>query len=91
MMRLSMTAVLVLIPAFASAQQATVWYPNRNDPIQITANDVSVSDARHVAIFSGDVVVVQGETRLACSKAVARYHDMRSGNAGALDRIECEQ
>lgn len=79
---------------------------NSRDPIKIDADRLDVRDRESMAIFSGNVVAVQGKTTIRCSKMTIVY-DNRQGEgaarapaagaasgAGAGDsairRLECE-
>jgi lipopolysaccharide export system protein LptA len=46
---------------------------NRNDPIKIDANTLEVRDKEKVAVFKGNVVVVQGDTTLRCRELTVHY------------------
>jgi lipopolysaccharide export system protein LptA len=46
---------------------------NRNQPIHIEAATLEVRDKSKAATFTGDVVVVQGDTTLKCQKLVVFY------------------
>lgn len=50
---------------------------NRKDPVKIEANSLEVRDKEQVAVFSGNVVVVQGDTTMRCRELVVHYE----GNA----------
>lgn len=50
---------------------------NRKDPVKIAANSLEVRDKEKVAVFTGNVVVVQGDTTMRCRELVVHYE----GNA----------
>ena len=83
-------SVMALALAPAGAQAATVWRPDPDKPILIMAAKLSVSETRRVAIFSGDVRLTQGDTRLQCSLLRAHYIPGRRADQGRIDRVECE-
>jgi len=80
-------AVLVLaslaVPGLAAAEGPRAEKPqsfiqgtdnkNRDQPIHIESATLEVRDKSKTAIFSGDVVVVQGDTTLKCQKLVVFY------------------
>lgn len=50
---------------------------NRKDPVKIEANSLEVRDKEKLAIFRGNVVVVQGDTTMRCKELEVHYE----GNA----------
>lgn len=52
---------------------------NRNQPVRINANQLEVRDKDKVAVFSGNVVVTQGDTTLRCKDLLVFYE----GSVGA--------
>jgi lipopolysaccharide export system protein LptA len=50
---------------------------NRKDPVKIEANTLEVKDKEKLAIFRGNVVVVQGDTTMRCRELEVHYE----GNA----------
>ncbi|MDF2998773.1 MAG: organic solvent tolerance protein OstA [Xanthobacteraceae bacterium] len=71
--------VLALVPGEAAAQGRTVpnalegFSKNRNEPIKIDANSLEVRDKDKAAVFSGNVIVQQGDTTLRCKELVVFY------------------
>jgi lipopolysaccharide export system protein LptA len=73
------------------------------EPIKIDANKLDVLDKDNKAVFSGNVVAVQGETTVRCSVMTVFYEGRGQGgtpkpaqpgaqgqdNDGAIKRIEC--
>ncbi|MGE7470775.1 LptA/OstA family protein [Bosea sp. NPDC003192] len=72
------------------------------EPIKIDANKLDVLDKDNKAVFSGNVVAVQGETTVRCSVMTVFYEGRgqggtprptqpaaQGGNDGAIKRIEC--
>jgi len=55
---------------------------NSDQPIRITSISLEVRDKEHVATFSGNVHVIQGESTLRCKTLVVFYDD-NSGAAAA--------
>ncbi|MCK0207579.1 organic solvent tolerance protein OstA [Starkeya koreensis] len=60
---------------------------NRDEPIRINANSLEVRDQEKQAVFSGNVVVQQGDTTLRCRELVVYYDGKKTGAAadGAKD------
>lgn len=50
---------------------------NRKDPVKIEANSLEVRDKEKIAVFRGNVVVVQGDTTMRCKELEVHYE----GNA----------
>jgi lipopolysaccharide export system protein LptA len=58
---------------------------NSRDPIKIDADRLEVMDRDSKAVFSGNVVAVQGRTTIRCSKLTIVYEN-RGGAAGTAGR-----
>jgi lipopolysaccharide export system protein LptA len=52
---------------------------NRKDPVKIEANYLEVKDKEKVAIFTGNVVVVQGDTTMRCKELHVFYEGSALG------------
>lgn len=52
---------------------------NRKDPVKIEANFLEVRDKDKVAIFKGNVVVVQGDTTMRCKELEVHYEGSALG------------
>jgi lipopolysaccharide export system protein LptA len=73
---------------------------NSREPIKIDANRLEVFDKENRAIYSGDVVAVQGPTTVRCSKMTIFYSQGRDsdgqraasapGQQTSIRRIECD-
>lgn len=57
---------------------------NRNAPIKIDANSLEVRDKDKAAVFSGNVVVTQGDTTLRCRELVVFYDGKSVSASSAL-------
>jgi lipopolysaccharide export system protein LptA len=72
-------------PAPAAANQPTNAFQgftrNRKDPVNIEANTLEVRDKEKLALFRGNVVVVQGDTTMRCKELEVHYE----GNALGAD------
>jgi len=82
-------AVLALVAVSAPAQAQPASGPpnalqgfsqNRDKPVKIDAASLEVRDKDKVAIFSGSVQVVQGDTTLRC-KSLSVFYDQEGGSA----------
>ncbi len=65
----------------AKSTQTTTGFPNalqgfqrnRTDPVKIEANALEVRDKDKTAVFSGNVVVQQGDTQMRCKELIVHY------------------
>ncbi len=56
---------------------------NRNEPVRINANSLEVRDKDKIAVFSGNVVVVQGDTTMQSKDLLVYYEgSVAPGTAG---------
>lgn len=69
--------MLGLAAGMAQAQQATIAFgdleQDTTQPVEVTADQLSVNNADGSAVFSGNVQVKQGEMTLAAAKVDVRY------------------
>lgn len=68
---------------------------NSREPVKVDANRLEVFDKESKAVYSGDVVAVQGQSILRCASMVISYAQARSGQAPApgstsIQQIDCE-
>lgn len=69
---------LLLIPALGAAQEVSLGGPFMSDPgapVEVTSETLTVDQATGEAVFTGDVVVVQGELRLQAAAVEVRYDE----------------
>jgi lipopolysaccharide export system protein LptA len=52
---------------------------NRNEPVQINARTLEVRDKKKMATYTGNVVLVQGDTTLRCNVLVVYYDGGQAG------------
>lgn len=77
MQALFRAAFLILLTALPAAGQTAVTFggikadPTR--PVEVTADSLSVSQADGTAVFTGNVVIVQGDMRLAAAVVQVEY------------------
>lgn len=85
------TAFLGLAGQAALAQGTSVNLGSlRHDtslPVEVTSDNLSVQNEQGVAVFDGNVVVVQGEMRLAAGNIEVRYAEQEGGNTEISDMI----
>jgi lipopolysaccharide export system protein LptA len=86
---LAAAAVLAALPGLAAAQGAEVSFGilghDASLPVEVTADSLSVNQADGTAIFKGNVVVGQGDMRLAAGEVRVIY---ASGTASRIERLE---
>lgn len=73
----ALVAALALSSGMALAQQAKIAFGELNQdttlPVQVQADQLAVNNADGSAVFSGNVVVVQGEMKLAAGEVQVKY------------------
>lgn len=76
------------VPAFAAAQGANIAFGTiRQDtslPVEVTADTLSVDQQTGTAIFTGNVVIGQGEMRLGAGRVLVVYAETQ----GKIQRLE---
>ncbi|MFZ1725784.1 MAG: LptA/OstA family protein [Albidovulum sp.] len=81
-------AFAALLPMIVSAQTANIAFGGlRADtslPVEATADQLSVNQSDGTAIFSGNVVIIQGEMRLSAAEVRIEYAE---GNTGKIERL----
>ncbi|MGR3547369.1 MAG: lipopolysaccharide transport periplasmic protein LptA [Roseovarius sp.] len=74
---------LAVLPVGAWAQAGQVAFgktqADRNLPVEVTSDNLSVNQADNTATFTGNVVIGQGEMRLAAPRVLVVYLPDRSG------------
>ncbi len=80
------------IPADAQAQSTNVAFgtiqQDTSLPVEVTADSLSVSQTDGAAIFTGNVVIIQGEMRLAAPRVLVIYAEAGPENTGRIERLE---
>lgn len=77
----------LVLPLSAHAQGAQVAFGGNQDssaPVEVTADALSVNQKDGTALYTGNVVIVQGEMRLAAPRVLVVY----SETAKKIDRLE---
>lgn len=88
-------ALLLTLPAMAQQQQGrmTGLKLEGNKPIQIESDHLEVRENDGIAIFTGNVAVVQGEMLMRSGKMTV-YYDKQNGSISTgsanIDRLEVE-
>ncbi|SLN30131.1 Lipopolysaccharide export system protein LptA precursor [Roseovarius albus] len=80
----ALVAALVFLSAGAvwaqSGQVAFGSEPHDNEqPVEVTSDNLDVDQTAGTAVFTGDVVVIQGEMRLSAPRVLVVYNEDRSG------------
>lgn len=68
-------------PAAGSGTPLLGFGSNSKEPIKVDANSLEVFDKESRAVYTGDVVVVQGQTIMRCSTMVVFYAQARGNNS----------
>lgn len=83
-------AVLLTGTSLASAQGTNVAFgaikADPNLPLEVIADNLDVNQANRSAIFTGQVVIGQGDMRLSADKVLVIYSNETSG----IERMEAE-
>lgn len=81
--RLAAAAALSCLPVLAASQGAPMAFgqvqQDRSLPVEVTADNLSVNQADNTAVFTGSVVIAQGEMRLSASRVRVVYLADESG------------
>jgi lipopolysaccharide export system protein LptA len=85
---IGLCAALVLLSGAVAAQESgsgnfSGLQLSGDKPIQIESDKLEVRDSEAIAIFTGNVNVVQGDTLLKSGKMTVRYKKDGAGNASA--------
>lgn len=57
-------------------------------PVEVTADSLAVSQQDGTAIFTGNVVIIQGEMRLAAPRVLVVYAEATEGQQARIARLE---
>jgi lipopolysaccharide export system protein LptA len=80
--------LLVCLPVALAAQGARVAFgpseQDRSQPVEVTSESLNVNQTDNTAVFEGDVVIAQGQMRLAAPRVLVVYLEDRSG----IERLE---
>ena len=82
---------LALSPLASFAQGAGVTFGgvsvDPNEPVEITADELSVDQTNGSAIFAGNVVAGQGQLRLSAGEVRVQYAVENGANTGRIDKL----
>ena len=59
-------------------------------PVEVSADTLSVDQGTGQAIFDGNVLVVQGDVRMSAGRIVVVYAKDAAGKANGIDRLEAD-
>lgn len=92
--RLFLTALIAALPLWAVAQGANIALGTASfdtgQPVEVSADQLSVDQGTGQAVFDGNVLVVQGDVRLTAGRIVVVYAKDSGGNASGIDRLEAD-
>ena len=81
--RILICAFTIWFPYFAAAQGAQIAFgnteQNSNLPVEVTADNLNVNQEDGTAIFTGNVLIGQGEMRLSAPRVMVVYKKDQSG------------
>ena len=82
---------LTLLPALAFAQGAQVAFGGLKQdtslPVEVTADELRVNQADGTAIFTGNVLIGQGEMRLSANRVQVEYATANGEPSGDIQRM----
>lgn len=86
MIRLFALLAALAAPSVVSAQQVAFgsMQQDTSAPVEVTADALSVNQSDGTALYTGNVVIVQGEMRLAAPRVLVVY----AKDAGTIARLE---
>ena len=81
--RLALYLFFICIPAFVAAQGAEVAFGSTKQdsslPVEVTADNLAVNQEDNTAVFTGNVLIGQGEMRLSAPRVLVVYKADKSG------------
>lgn len=87
-LRFALTAILAGFASLAVAQGAQVAFGNTQQdsslPVEVTADNLDVDQNDGTAVFTGNVLIGQGEMRLSAPRVLVVYKEDQSG----IERLE---
>lgn len=95
MIRLSACILVLFLPSAALSQGVNIGGVNSADedaPIEVTSDQLEVDQVVGTALFTGDVVVVQGELLMAAPWMLVEYERLPDGTLGEdVDRVTAKE
>ncbi len=87
-------AVLMAAATQAAAQGANISLGtaafDTGQPVEVSADSLSVDQRTGQAVFDGNVLVVQGDVRMSAGRILVVYAQDANGNASGIDRLEAD-
>lgn len=81
--RLALSLLLLAFPGLAAAQGAQIAFgniqKNANLPVEVTADNLDVDQTDGTAVFTGNVLIGQGDMRLSAPRVRVIYKQDNSG------------
>ncbi|MGB0659610.1 MAG: LptA/OstA family protein [Mangrovicoccus sp.] len=93
MHRFLLALICGILPAFAFAQNTGVSLPgvtqaDEEEPVEITSDTLEVDQYGGTALFTGNVIVIQGDLRMSAPVAMVEYVILPDGSIGdTVDQI----
>lgn len=89
----ALAVLLSLISFAASAQEGTnvafgAFTHDSSLPVEVTAENLRVDQSDGTAVFSGNVVIGQGDMRITAGEVRVRYAQGTGGGQGQVERLE---
>jgi lipopolysaccharide export system protein LptA len=88
---LAVIGALVFMPLTGFAQSAGVTFDSvkvdPNEPVEITADELSVDQTNGSAVFAGNVVAGHGELRFSAGQIRVQYAVENGQNTGVIDQL----
>ncbi|WP_353471176.1 LptA/OstA family protein [Salipiger sp. H15] len=93
MVRTAITTIALLAWAGLAAAQGTQvafggMTQDTSAPVEVTADQLEVNQGDGTALYTGDVVIGQGEMRLAAPRVLIVYAEGQNGEQGRIQRME---
>lgn len=84
-------AAAIALPHLASAQGASIALGSSGfdtgQPVEVSADTLSVDQGDGQAVFNGNVLVVQGEVRMTAGRITVVYGTDSDGNASGIENL----
>ena len=91
---LSCAFLLAAVATQVSAQGASISLGtptfDTGQPVEVSADSLSVDQGTGQAVFDGNVLVVQGDVRMSAGRILVIYAQDSNGNASGIDRLEAD-
>jgi len=91
-MRFSFLFLIIFLPAAVFAQVSNLAKNHDSSkPVEVTADALEVQQEKEVAIFSGNVLAVQGDLKIKADKMLVYYRGQQKekNSENAVSRIVC--